>query len=235
MSSKRAVTEGTQWRRIAAILATEIRQGYWRDGRPLPAALRLAERFGVHRHTVRKSLDWLRAEGLLRAHGRRVAAPRLPLPLAACTFLPEHLHDLGVQARSTLRACTTVAGLPPALQARTPCHLPGPLLHLVYDVAGGEQLWARTEAWLPAGAFTDVGARMVRGHALGTALRQAGIAAASRRHAWVEAGGELPDALADLADASLSLRVCVLALDARGLPLKLCLHHFDAGRLRLLV
>lgn len=235
MSSRQTCPEGAQWRRIAAILATEIRQGQWRDGRPLPTAVQLAARFGVHRHTVRKSLDWLRAEGLLCEHGKRVAAPRLPLPLVACTFLPEHLRALGLHARGRLRGCTTVAGLPPTLRARTPCHLPGPLLHLVYDVVTGEQVWARTEAWLPAGGFTGIGARLASGQALGTALRQAGLADASRRHAWVEAGGECPAALADIAGAALSLRACVLALDAHGLPLKLCLHHLDAGRLRLLV
>ncbi len=235
MSSRHACTGSPQWRHIAEILAAEIRQGHWRDGQALPSALCLASRFGVHRHTVRKSLDWLRAEGLLQMHGMRVAAPRMPLPLPTCTFLPEHLRSLGLSARCELLACTTVPGLPAALQARTPCQMPGPLLHLVYEVMADEQVLARTEAWLPAGEFTDLGLRLASGHALGTALRLGGVPPASRRHAWVEAGGELPSLVPGSADATLSLRACVLALDARGLPLKLCLHHLDAGRLRLLV
>jgi len=220
------------WRRIATTLAREIREGHWRDGQTLPAAVRLAQRFGVHRHTVRKSLKWLHAQGLLQSPGARaqVVAPRLPLPLPACIFLPEHLRQLGMGARCELLACATERALPPGLNQWLPYPLRGPLLHVVYTVMADGHLLCRTEAWLPASRFSGLSSHLAAGHALGHALRLSGIAPACQHHHWIEAGVADVEAVRE---SSLALRVCVLALDAQGGPLKLCLHHLDAGRVRL--
>jgi GntR family phosphonate transport system transcriptional regulator len=224
-----------EWRRIAEVLAGEIRAGRWRDGQRLGSSTRLAERFQVHRHTLRKSLDWLRAEGLLPPRGMRVCVPRLPLPLSACSFLPEHLRGMGIAARCGLLACTTVPVLPPALRARLPLPWPGPLLYLAYEVAAGVDVLATTEAWLPAGEFTGLSMHVASGMGLGAALRQGGAAPASHRHGWVEAGPAPLLGLAAMAAPNLSLHACALALDERGQPLKVCLHHLDASRVRLMV
>jgi len=224
------------WRRIAQVLAGEIREARWRDGHRLPSATRLAERFGVHRHTLRKSLAWLRAEGLLQPQGMRACVPRLPVPLPDCLFLPEHLRAQGMAARCALLACATVTALPQALQACVPCQWTGPLLHLAYEVAADGHPIAVTEAWLPAGEFTGLSMHLAQGMGLGAALRHCGMRPASRRHGWVAAGPERITALAAEAVApDLSLLACILALDERGSPLKVCLHHLDAGRVRLLV
>lgn len=221
------------WRRIAATLAEEIRRGRWRDGEALPTAAQLATRFGVHRHTLRKSLNWLRAQGLLsrRAARPRAVVPRLPLPLPACAFLPEHLRSLGLAAGCELLECCTVPVLPPELRERVPAHLTGPLLHVTYRVLAESQLLAITEAWLPAGGFSPLPAHLGEGHGLGSALRLSGVAPACSRHCWVEADAAPPAAPGE----RLALHVGVLALDAHARPLKLCLHHLDATRVRLLV
>ncbi|HVJ38572.1 MAG TPA: GntR family transcriptional regulator [Stenotrophomonas sp.] len=219
------------WRRIAAVLAEEIRQGHWRNDEALPAASQLAARFGVHRHTVRKSLALLREQGLLSAQAARVIVPRLPLPLQVCLFLPEHLHGLGVAARCELRACDTVLALPPHLHERVPARLPGPLMHLAYQVMAEDQLLASTEAWLPAASCPPLARYLSEGHGLGSALGLSGVSPACRRHCWVEAdGGRVRAGAGD----PLALCLGVLALDAQSRPLKLCLHRFDTARVRLL-
>ncbi|KRG42316.1 hypothetical protein ARC20_11065 [Stenotrophomonas panacihumi] len=224
------------WRRIADVLAGEIREGRWREGHRLPSGTRLAERFGVHRHTLRKSLAWLRAEGLLHPQGMRACVPRLPLPMSDCLFLPEYLHAQGIAARCGLLGCATVAAMPSSLQACVSCPWTGPLLHLACEVAVEGQAFAITEAWLPASDFTGLSMHLARGMGLGEALRQCGMRPVARRQGWVAAGPERITALAAEALApDLSLHACALALDERGQPLKVCLHHLDAGRVRLLV
>lgn len=220
------------WRRIADVLASEIREGRWREGHRLPSGTRLAERFGVHRHTLRKSLAWLRAEGLLHPQGMRACVPRLPLPMSDCLFLPEYLRTQGIAARCVPLACATVAAMPPTLQACVPCAWTGPLLHLACEVTAEGQAIAITEAWLPASGYTGLSMHLAQGMGLGEALRQCGMRPASRRQGWVTAG---PERFAEALAPDLSLHACALALDERGVPLKVCLHHLDAGRVRLLL
>ena len=54
------------WRRIADTLRTEIATGALAPGARLPTEPRLAERFGVNRHTLRRALEELSRTGLVR-------------------------------------------------------------------------------------------------------------------------------------------------------------------------
>jgi len=55
----------TLWRRIADDIETEIRTGQYSGGSALPPVVALADRFGVNRHTVRQSLQFLQTRGLV--------------------------------------------------------------------------------------------------------------------------------------------------------------------------
>lgn len=55
------------WESIAATLAEEIGRGDYRAGDRLPSEAELAARFGVNRHTLRRSLAHLAARGLIRS------------------------------------------------------------------------------------------------------------------------------------------------------------------------
>ena len=71
---------GTAWRRIADELAEAIGRGEYKLGDTLPASVALAERYGVHRHTVRQAFRHLAEQGLVtvsRGRGTQVTAPRL--------------------------------------------------------------------------------------------------------------------------------------------------------------
>ena len=59
------------WRSIATTLTDEIGQGRYAPEDKLPTEAELARRFGVNRHTVRRALGHLGAEGLV--HSRRGA------------------------------------------------------------------------------------------------------------------------------------------------------------------
>ncbi len=102
------------WAQIAAALRAEIEQGL-DDGDWLPAEPELAARFGVNRHTLRRAVEELMAEGLVeRVHGRgtRVLARGLVYGIGRDTKFTERLAASGRKAQVTLldRAEITAEG-----------------------------------------------------------------------------------------------------------------------------
>lgn len=72
------------WQAIADALRVDIAEGRYREGDKLPTEARLAERFGVNRHTVRAALARLVEEGLVRTRrgaGAFVAARPTDYPI----------------------------------------------------------------------------------------------------------------------------------------------------------
>jgi len=62
---------GPRWRRIQLALEQDIRTGVVAPGERLPTEAVLARRFGVHRNTIRRAIERLRAKELVRVeHGR---------------------------------------------------------------------------------------------------------------------------------------------------------------------
>jgi GntR family phosphonate transport system transcriptional regulator len=59
-----------QWERIAAELRNDITAGRFAPGAQLPNESLLANRFGVHRHTLRQAVRCLVHEGHLRVRRR---------------------------------------------------------------------------------------------------------------------------------------------------------------------
>ncbi|GIK82933.1 MAG: phosphonate metabolism transcriptional regulator PhnF [Alphaproteobacteria bacterium] len=98
----------TVWAQIAGALRGEIEQKL-DDGDWLPAEPDLAARFGVNRHTLRRAVDELIAEGLVeRVHGRgtRVLARGLVYGIGRDTRFTERLAASGRKAQVTLLDAT---------------------------------------------------------------------------------------------------------------------------------
>lgn len=89
------------WAGIAAALRGEIAGGARRPGDRLPTEAQLASRFGVNRHTVRRALAALVAEGLVRT--RRGAG----------AFVAELPTDYPIGARVRFRRSMEAAGRVP--------------------------------------------------------------------------------------------------------------------------
>lgn len=93
----------TAWRRIADELAAAIAAGDYKPGDTLPASVALAERHGVHRHTVRQAFRHLAEQGLVtvsRGRGTQVTGRRLPYPLGRRVSLRANFSRIGVTAAS---------------------------------------------------------------------------------------------------------------------------------------
>lgn len=108
-----AVDAGTVWRRIADELAGSIGNGDYAPGDILPAATTLAERYGVHRHTVRQAFRHLAEQGLVtvsRGRGTQVSSRRVPYPLGRRVSMRANLGRVGMVGSSAVLETGAVAG-----------------------------------------------------------------------------------------------------------------------------
>jgi GntR family transcriptional regulator, phosphonate transport system regulatory protein len=76
------------WRQIASRIQREIASGESRPGTRLPTEAELSARFGVNRHTVRRALEELSRDGLVRIEQGRGS------------FIAEDVLDYNVEART---------------------------------------------------------------------------------------------------------------------------------------
>ncbi len=104
---------GTAWRRIADELAGSIGKGEYAAGDILPAATALAERYGVHRHTVRQAFRHLAEQGLVtvsRGRGTQVSSRRVPYPLGRRVSMRANLGRIGIVGSSSVLSRESVVG-----------------------------------------------------------------------------------------------------------------------------
>jgi GntR family phosphonate transport system transcriptional regulator len=78
----------TLWRQIAGQIESEIASGACKQGARLPTEAELSARFGVNRHTVRRALEELSRDGLVRIEQGRGS------------FVAEDVLDYNVEART---------------------------------------------------------------------------------------------------------------------------------------
>jgi GntR family phosphonate transport system transcriptional regulator len=92
------------WNRIAMELLAGIASGAHEPGSRLPTEHTLAERFGVNRHTVRRALASMAAQGVVR------------IVQGSGTFVEEFAVDLVLGRRTRHSESLQLAGLPGGLQ-----------------------------------------------------------------------------------------------------------------------
>ncbi|MCF1182491.1 phosphonate metabolism transcriptional regulator PhnF [Marichromatium gracile] len=88
----------SRYRDIAAQLHDEIR-GHYRAGELLPSESQLAERFAVNRHTIRRAIDELVHDGLVRRYqglGCRIVQTPIDYALHDHAAFSHNLNQLGL-------------------------------------------------------------------------------------------------------------------------------------------
>ncbi|TKI07923.1 phosphonate metabolism transcriptional regulator PhnF [Martelella alba] len=102
--SRHPTSYPTRYQQIAALLEEELR-AYYRTGDYLPSEQRLAERFEVNRHTLRRAVDQLVERGWLqRRHGIGILVLMRPFdyPLHARAHFSQNLMEQGSHPTSEL-------------------------------------------------------------------------------------------------------------------------------------
>jgi DNA-binding GntR family transcriptional regulator len=150
-----ATGNGTvRWRQVLAELGGWIAEGPLRPGDRLPTESELADRFGVHRLTVRQALAELARAGTIRTvHGRGSFVAEAPDRLRVVADVPGVVTFLREQGRAVTQELVGHAVVraedlpgPPALPA-------GDLLRLDTVVSVGGEPWSRDSTWLPHPRF----------------------------------------------------------------------------------
>ncbi|PRY72729.1 phosphonate metabolism transcriptional regulator PhnF [Halomonas ventosae] len=99
--SRQALRE-PRYQALADTLAQEVRT-HFQPGQWLPGETRLARRFSVNRHTVRRALDELVRAGLVTRHqglGTLVVDHRLDYAVSAASKVTHHLAERGIASRT---------------------------------------------------------------------------------------------------------------------------------------
>jgi GntR family phosphonate transport system transcriptional regulator len=238
-SDKHTGTHGTRWESIAQALRDEIRHGQILPGQRLASGSALADRFGANRHTVRRALAELHAQGLIKvsqgsaAHvmeqavelalGRR---PSHSLGLMQAG-LPGRLHVL---AAERLRASTEVArhlNLPPRTS----------VWHLnVLGEGAGHPLHVG-DRYFPARRFPDLPDQVRETGSISAALAEHGVHDYQRIFSVVQA--EMPQAATANALRQAGSRpvLCVTSVNAdkSQVPIEFARTWFAGDRVRLSV
>lgn len=227
------------WLQIARILEAEIsRQEYGEAGR-LPSESDLARRFAVNRHTVRRALLALAAQGLVnveQGRGTFVQQGMVDYAIGRRTRFSENLRSLGAEVscevleNERLKAAPEIAR---ALQLRANT--------LVYRLvtrhwANGVPLSCAT-SWFPAARFPGLPEAVARHGSITAALAELGVkdyVRATSRIASILPDGPIGRYLSVNRQQPV-LRVENIDADADGVPIKFAQTHFAGDRVQLVV
>lgn len=235
------------WRQIAQILATEIGERRYGDGKAedrLPSETELADRFGVNRHTVRRAILGLAEQGLVNVeHGRGtfVQAGAIDYVIGRRTRFSENLSQQNVKStQALLSARKTVAegAVAQALGLRKGAAVYRVALvrHSVDEQGGGVPL-AYSENWFPAERFADMAEVFEQNTSITAALATYGVTDYTRHESRI--GARLPDA--EMArHLGINRQQPVLTVentdvDMAGKPIKYGMTYFAADRMQLVV
>ncbi len=227
-----------RWASIAAALRADIAAGRFAPGMRLPNELQLAERFGVHRHTLRQAVGQLAQEGHLRVlQGRGTFVRELVVDyvLQRRTRMTENLANAGESARRELLSHHLVAAGEWAGALRVSPRARVELLHSRIKVRG-RPVGLCTAAY-PAPRLRGMAAAFAATGSITAALKQLGVADYVRVRSTVSC--RLPthaeaDAMAR-SPAEPVLVVQYFSVGSDGVPVEACRSLFAADAVQLSV
>jgi GntR family phosphonate transport system transcriptional regulator len=238
-SLERSPERSSVWGSIASSLTAGIVSGAHAPGTRLPTEHSLALQYGVNRHTVRRALSSLAAQGLVRVvqgSGTFVEEFAVDVVLGR---RPRHsvvLQNAGVSGGMRLldaRALRASAEVARALELAPRARVLR--LHLLGE-AQGRPLHAAVK-YFPLPRCAGLDSRIERSGSITEALRELGIDDYIRRESRIAAvmpGSEVAALLAQPATRPV-LRVRAVNVDPLGVPIEYATTFFAGDRVTLLV
>jgi GntR family phosphonate transport system transcriptional regulator len=228
------------WRRVADAIRLDIVGGKLVRGDRLPGETSLATRFHVNRHTVRRALAALDAEGVVRPEQGRgwfvAEARRLSYRIGKRTRFSEGLAG---QSRNLERRLLDSLTEPASANVARALRIKPGVMTIrleTLSIADGRPL-SRATSWLEQRRFADFPAVFERARSVTAAFRSFGVPDYSRaathisaRHADAE-----ETRLLRLAPGALLLVSESIDADPEGRPIQYALSRFPADRMELIV
>ncbi|HEY8976808.1 MAG TPA: phosphonate metabolism transcriptional regulator PhnF [Burkholderiaceae bacterium] len=227
-----------RWQAIAAQLRADILAGRVAPGERLPNETALADRFGVHRHTLRQAVQALMREGHLdvrQGSGTFVRELVLDYALQRRTRLTENLARMGETAGRELLSHAVLPAGEWAEALKLPARSKVALLETRSSVRG-RRVGLSTAAF-PCPRLADIAAPVARHGSVTRALAELGVADYTRSRSVVST--RLPSqAEADALARPLSQPVLVVQyinVDGAGVPVEAGSTLFAADAVQLVV
>lgn len=230
--------DGPRWERIAQALREEIVAGRLVAGQRLPNETQLAQRFGVHRHTLRQAMQCLAREGFVNVRhgsGTYVRALVLDYALQRRTRMSENLAHNGERGDRELQASGEAAAGEWAEWlgiART-----APVAWMATRTVVRGRPLSLSRAAYPLPRLAGVAQAFGRLHSVTAALRSLGVDDAQRQRSQVSARLPTPDEADALARPATEpvLVVHFVNVDARGVAVEAGRTVFAADAVHLVV
>jgi GntR family phosphonate transport system transcriptional regulator len=228
------------WRRVADAIRLDIVGGKLARGDRLAGETTLASRFDVNRHTVRRALTALKADGVVSAEQGRgwfvAEARRVSYRIGKRTRFSEGLAG---QARNIERRLLGTSSEPASPTVARALRLRGGAMTIrleTLSIADGRPL-SRATSWLEQRRFPDFAPTFERARSVTAAFRSLGILDYSRASTHISARHADADEtkLLQIAPGAILLVSESVDADPDGRPIQYALSRFPADRMELIV
>ena len=227
------------WRRVADDIRSAIHDGSITAA--LPPETDLASRFGVNRHTVRRAIAALAAEGLVRAERGRgtfvnAARPRIVYPIGARTRFSESMVKQSLEPSGRLIRAERVAA--DATMAELLDCRPGAALHRLESLAVVEGVpLSRSVSHFSAERFPGIIDAYAETGSITEALKREGLSDYRRRQTRLTAERVSMKDAALLSCPSDAIVLISRAVDEdlEGCPVQVIRTKFLADRMELVL
>jgi GntR family phosphonate transport system transcriptional regulator len=227
------------WREIHATLKREIAEGVYKTGDRLPTEKELSERFGVNRHTVRRALADLTAEGAIyvrRGSGAYVCQGVVDYKLGHAVRFSQNIEGLGRTPTQKLLGYEAQAADDRVAErlALTP-NAPVIQLQTLGEADGLPIVYARR--WFPAERFPGLADAFRETGSISAAMARFGVGEFHR--AWTRILARAPSrrvaAILGQPDIQPVLHAEGVNVDADGRPVEYALADWAGGRAQFVV
>lgn len=223
------------WRQISEILRVQIDNGSWVKGVRVPTELELAAHFKVNRHTVRRAIAALTADGVLKAvQGRGTfvsGGPRIAYRLTARTRYSDIVRS---QKRAPERTVLEKAVVDADSRLATSFHVEEgtPFYRFEIRFKADTLPLSVSTIWLPYQRFKRFDEHLRRTNSITDALAEYGVDDYTRDTTKISArlAEKRECGLLDLPEMSVLLVTETLSKDALGVPIQLAQACFAAER-----
>ncbi len=227
------------WKSIQDTLSADIANGHYAQGDKLPTEAELSKRFGVNRHTVRRALSEMAANGTV--HSRRgagvfVASRPTDYPIGRRVRFHQNLSDQGrLPAKQILRLETR---LPDAREAEALRLNDGDQVHVYEGISlADDSPVALFKSVFPATRLPQMLVDLAETKSVTQALARGGV------HDYTRAETRLTGKLATatqalnlrIQDGAPILRTQSINIDTDGVPVEFGLTWFAGDRISLVI